>query len=103
MGRSRRHRCRHPPRPCRTKRGRVEDADQESPALVALPGARRHARRPAVQRNGQAAASRSEEAVHRERKRVVEGKSVSVSVDLGGRRIIKKKRKSTKTKKLRQY
>src|SRR3546814_14272566 len=29
-----------------------------------------------------------------ERKRVVEGKSVSVRVDLGGRRIIKKKRKN---------
>src|SRR3546814_14793548 len=28
-----------------------------------------------------------------DRKRVVEGKSVSVSVDLGGRRIIKKKKK----------
>src|SRR3546814_11141762 len=32
----------------------------------------------------------------RDRKSVVEGKSVSVRVDLGGRRIIKKKRKSNK-------
>src|SRR3546814_14063556 len=35
----------------------------------------------------------------KDRKSVVEGKSVSVSVDLGGRRIIKKKKKKeTKTK-----
>src|SRR3546814_11895680 len=34
-----------------------------------------------------------------ERKRVVEGKSVSVRVDLGGRRIIKKKKKKTDIKK----
>src|SRR3546814_12587066 len=32
-----------------------------------------------------------------DRKSVVEGKSVSVRVDLGGRRIITKKKKSTKT------
>src|SRR3546814_21179291 len=32
----------------------------------------------------------------RDRKSVVEGKSVSVRVDLGGRRIIKKKKKKTK-------
>src|SRR3546814_11594755 len=34
------------------------------------------------------------EADHRDRKSVVEGKSVSVRVDLGGRRIIKKKKKT---------
>src|SRR3546814_15927457 len=32
---------------------------------------------------------------HRDRKSVVEGKSVSVRVDLGGRRIIKNKKRST--------
>src|SRR3546814_15801658 len=32
-----------------------------------------------------------------DRKRVVEGKSVSVRVDLGGRRIIKKKKRQQKT------
>src|SRR3546814_18886178 len=36
-----------------------------------------------------------------DRKRVVEGKSVSVSVDLGGRRIIKKKK--TETMKMQDY
>src|SRR3546814_17087029 len=35
----------------------------------------------------------SERDMHRDRKSVVEGKSVSVRVDLGGRRIIKKKNK----------
>src|SRR3546814_12139968 len=42
----------------------------------------------------------------RDRKSVVQGKSVSVRVDLGGRRIIKKKtkdRKNTKTTKHKKY
>src|SRR3546814_16649269 len=36
--------------------------------------------------------------VNADRKSVVEGRSVSVRVDLGGRRIIKKKKKDQKTK-----
>src|SRR3546814_14202433 len=39
---------------------------------------------------------RTNEAGHTDRKRVVEGQSVSVRVDLGGRRILKKKTKKNK-------
>src|SRR3546814_16395672 len=41
--------------------------------------------------------------VEGDRKSVVSGKSVSVRVDLGGRRIIKKKKKSTKKHKTLNY
>src|SRR3546814_13815143 len=42
--------------------------------------------------------SASTDAAHLDRKSVVSGKSVSVRVDLGGRRIIKKKTLNTNTK-----
>src|SRR3546814_15849358 len=61
----------------------------EGRAQAHRPDGRRHRqdRRPQLQ-------GRSAQAVdHRDRKSVVKGKSVSVRVDLGGRRIIKKKKK----------
>src|SRR3546814_19980363 len=56
-------------------------------ACAAAPAARRDTRPDGSWRSGTVAA---------DRKSVVEGKSVSVRVDLGGRRIIKKKKKENK-------
>src|SRR3546814_13533025 len=64
----------HARRPCVLHQSRGEGAAEDRPCpAAALHGSRRAAR------------------TARDRKRVVEGKSVSVRVDLGGRRIIKKK------------
>src|SRR3546814_11608389 len=54
-------------------------------------GARRRPSGGREQNRGKASCS-----IERDRKSVVQGKSVSVRVDLGGRRIIKKKKKQSK-------
>src|SRR3546814_18695304 len=75
-------RCAHPRR---DPLGRVRTGRADPPG-----GPRRPARR--------LAPARPRCAAHADRKSVVEGKSVSVRVDLGGRRIIKKNKKVKYTK-----
>src|SRR3546814_20599303 len=66
---------------------RAAALDEELAALAAAP--------PDLKHRAQALADEAQAARESDRKSVVEGKSVSVRVDLGGRRIIKKKVRKT--------